>query len=901
MRKFYFFFLLLTAFISNAQQPFITTWEVQEDNDNTTTDFTIYVPIYGSDNNYTVDFGDGIVLENQTGGISHTYNNPGVYTVILSGNFTRIYFGPFGSSKLKSIDQWGDIQWSSMESAFKACKNLVINATDTPDLSQVTDARYMFSGCWSMNQPLNSWDVSNIERMDYMFAGTLIFNQPLDNWDVSHVTNMHEMFAFTEQFNQSLENWDVSSVTDMSRMFYQAAGYNSSITGWDVSNVTTMNEMFKYAGTFNQPLNDWDVSSVTHMEEMFSHAIEFDQSLNSWDVSNVTIMAGMFSGATAFNGEISNWNVSNVTDMNTMFSDATSFNKPLNYWDISNVIYINDMFSLATSFNQPLNSWDISNIYSLNGFLNAAYNFNQDLSEWDFSNPQMFNFINNSGLDTNNYDKLLRRFAQLGIENITLRAYGLKYCDFGVRDYLIENLNCNISYDSLGEDCIGNTLSGNVTLDINSNGCDDSEIVLNNLLVSANNGSFNYGSFTSESGGYNLNIPEGSYTFGLTNVPDYFTVSPQQSTISFEDFGSEETINFCLTANEAVNDLNITLLPITEARPGFEASYQLVAENMGTQAVIGASISLSFDPAMQTYASAVPSPAAVNESVLIFSLPTLAPLSRHTVNITMQTFTPPTVNGGDVLNFTAIITPDDADNTPVDNTFELAQMVVNSFDPNDKQVLQGEEVHEDRVGEYLDYIIRFQNTGSASAINVRIADDLDAKLDWTTLKPLSASHSYSVEITDGNHVEFIFNGINLPHEEADAPGSNGFIAYKIKPLQTIQVGDIISGDAAIYFDYNLPIITNTVATVIVEDALSTPNPKVNRVSVYPNPASTTVFVKTNNNITIEKVELYNMQGAKIISINGNLNNVDITSLQSGVYLMSVTTAHGLSKFKLIKK
>src|SRR5690606_17379263 len=98
-------------------------------------------------------------------------------------------------------------------------------------------------------------------------------------------------------------------------------------------------------------------------------------------------------------------------------------------------------------------------------------------------------------------------------------------------------------------------------------------------------------------------------------------------------------------------------------------------------------------------------------------------------------------------------------------------------------------------------IVRFQNTGTASAINVRILDTLHPKLDWNTLVPITASHDYYVHTFNGNQVEFIFEDINLPHEAENEPESHGFIAYKIKPKIDVQVGDIISGDARIYFDF----------------------------------------------------------------------------------------------------
>ncbi|AXG73005.1 BspA family leucine-rich repeat surface protein [Flavobacterium arcticum] len=872
MKKNYLLFIFsFIAYFANAQAPFITTWQVQDDN------LTIYVPILEDDaipDSYTIDFGDGNVLTNQSSTTSHTYTSEGIYTVTISGDFSRIRFYQGNensySNEILTIEQWGDIQWTNMENAFYDCTNLTIAATDIPDLSQVTDMGSMFYNCHSLNQPLNDWDVSNVTDMYGVFYNASSFNQPLNNWDVSNVTNMWRMFKEASSFNQPLNNWDVSSVTNMSSMFWEASSFDQPLNNWEVSSVTNMGNMFYKASSFNQPLNNWEVSSVIDMSGMFSRATSFNQSLNNWDVSNVTNMMVMFSGATSFNGSLNDWDVSNVIYISLMFEEATSFNQPLdswdvsnmtnlssmfweaqafnqplndwdvsnvtnmssmfsgsgiyemsfnqplNDWDVSNVTNINRMFEGATSFNRPLDSWDVSNVTNMTRMFYNATSFNQDISNWTYNlNVDLSNMLKDSDLNVDNYDALLNQFAQLALENKNIGANGLEYCDFGVRDYLINELGWEISGDSLSEDCDNNTLSGTVLFDDDNNGCDTDDIAAVHLMVNANNGTYNYATTINSDGTYNLNLLEGTYDVTLLNIPDYFTVSTDTDTVNFTGSDLTEDLSFCLTATEMIEDLKVTLLPITEARPGFEAQYQLIVENMGTQTVANATVAMIFDDAMQTFVTATPTATAVTINQLTFTIENLLPLENRVIDITMQIFTPPTVNGGDIANITATIIPNANDNVPYDNTSALKQEIVNSFDPNDKRVVQGEQITIDQTGHYLDYIIRFQNTGSASAIAVRVEDDLHEKLDWTTFKPISSSHDYRVEITDGSHVEFIFENINLPHENADAEGSNGFIAYKIKPVADIAVGDIISGDAEIYFDYNLPIITNDATTEVI--------------------------------------------------------------------------------------
>jgi surface protein len=817
-------FTLITSF-AYAQDSFITTWQTDSDSS------LIIVPVVeNAGNNYTIDFGDGTVSTNMTGQAIHTYSTAGTYTITMTGVYKRINFSLTGSEityKLKTIEQWGTNPWETMENAFRGCENLILNATDTPNLSQVTNMSYMFAGAVSFNQDINNWDVSNVENMEGLFTGTLAFNQPLNDWDVSGVTNM---------------------------------------TG-----------LFNYAASFNQPLDNWDLSNVESIKEMFMGASAYNQPLENWDISNITDITGIFWGATAFNQPLNNWDVSGLTDMSNMFLEATSFNQPLDSWDVSNVTNMYQMFYVAGSFDQNLTSWT----------------FNTEVN--------LFSFLSNSGMGVTNYDLLLARFLQLGLQDKDFGADGLHFCNWDIHNTLDNTMGWFMIGDNPAADCGYNTIYGKVHFDAGNDGCDDADITTDLFLVNANNGNPFYSGSPVE-GYYELTvIEENTYTVSLLNVPSYFSVSTENPEVTFSGFGAYQEINFCLTASEAVEDLNITLLPTNEARPGFIAYYQLVIENIGSQTVSGASVSLAFDNVAQNFISADQAPVSSTTGMLSFDIASIQPFERKFINVVMQTLPPPAVNGDDVLNFTATVTGD-TDITPADNTFELAQTVVNAFDPNDKQVLQGSEITPAQADGYLDYIIRFQNTGTASAIKVSIIDDLDEKLDWNTLKPLSASHPYKVIVTNGNHVEFLFEDINLPYEAADEPGSHGFAAFKIKPVETAGIGDIITGFASIYFDFNEPIVTNTVATEIVDTAAGIhQQARTGLVAIYPNPATDILYIQAAQNVVTEAVSIFNLQGRKLMTVSENTGTINIGGLSAGVYIVAIKTKEGIVNQRLIKK
>jgi len=255
-------------------KPFITTWKT--DNPGASGDNQITIRTSGSGYFYTVNWGDGQTDRSVLGDITHTYAVAGTYTVAISGDFPRIVFYSGlteDPGKILSIEQWGSIQWRSMNKAFNRCINLVGNASDAPDLSRVTDMSQMFESASTFNQDLSSWDVSSVTSMNFMFRYARAFNGDLSNWDVSSVTHMSFMFGGTDAFNQDLSSWDVSSVIDMVRMFQDALAFNGDLSSWVVSSVTDMSGMFYRASSFNQDLSSWDVSSVTDMNRMFYRSV----------------------------------------------------------------------------------------------------------------------------------------------------------------------------------------------------------------------------------------------------------------------------------------------------------------------------------------------------------------------------------------------------------------------------------------------------------------------------------------------------------------------------------------------------------------------------------------------------------------------------------------------------
>ena len=359
------------------------------------------------------------------------------------------------------------LQWIG---AFYGAVNLAGLASDTPDLSRVTNMVSMFTSATAFNQDISSWNVSSVITMVNMFNDATAFNQDISSWNVSSVITMVNMFndatAFNQDisswnvssviqmnsmfrdataFNQDISSWNVSSVTDMFTMFSDATAFNQDIGSWNVSSVTNMVSMFTSATAFNQDISSWNVSSVTNMIFMFNAATEFNQDISSWNVSSVTNMVSMFANATAFDQDISSWNVSSVTDMAGMFTSATAFNQDISSWDVSSVTSMRFMFSNATTFNQDISSWDVSNVTDMSFMFNGARAFDQDLGSWDVSNvTDMGGMFNGVTLSTANYDALLRGWSTLTLQSdINFNGGFSRFCDASARNILLADPGSN--------------------------------------------------------------------------------------------------------------------------------------------------------------------------------------------------------------------------------------------------------------------------------------------------------------------------------------------------------------------------------------------------------------------------------------------------------------------------
>ena len=324
-----------SCFPDNA--PFITTWTTTSANE------SITIPTFpGETYNYAVDWGDGEGSLNQADAATHVYTNPGTYTVLIFGDFPRIYFNNSGDKdKLTTIEEWGDQVWTSMSSAFYGCSNMILaDPADLPDLSAVTDLSYMFAGCCSFNTNINDWDVTSITTANHLFEDCTSYNQPLDNWQLGSIEDLSYVFAGCTSFNSP--NFDVSRMSN---------------------GIVTASFAYYNCSAYNQPSN-WPMEGST--ESMFENCTVFNNTIRP---------------QYTYDGSIE---VSPIR----MFRNCPAFNQPITVNTVTgqSELWVTEMFSGATTFNQDLSSWDVRFLFNADGFMDgvtlSTANYDALLNSW---------------------------------------------------------------------------------------------------------------------------------------------------------------------------------------------------------------------------------------------------------------------------------------------------------------------------------------------------------------------------------------------------------------------------------------------------------------------------------------------------------------------------------------
>ncbi len=441
------------------------------------------------------------------------------------------------------------------------------------------------------------------------------------------------------------------------------------------------------------------------------------------------------------------------------------------------------------------------------------------------------------------------------------------------------------------------SLSSEVFLDNNSN-CiyDAGDSIINNVPMIIYNGVSTYQGFKNGNINFSYNIPIGvNYTAVVDPVAiqqlGYSLTCPLSGMINFTSTGSN-SLSFAINCNSNY-DLSISSFPI-RFKLGSSVLISNIINSISCTPQSG-NYTLNLGPKL-SFVSSFYTPRSGSGSTYNWNYTNLTSVGNQNssnFNIMYLNLDPSAILG-DILCYNFSISPTIGDINPLNNSVNICGTVVSSYDPNFKDVYpKGSGTNgEIPPNTKLTYTIGFQNTGTDTASHVYVLDTLSTNLDINTIRIIYASHPMQFYIIDGHILKFDFRNIQLLDSGSNEMKSHGFVVYEISPNSNLVNGAQLVNSANIYFDFNLPITTNStintikIATGIKEEALS-------ELLIAPNPAVS--FLKIISNVDFNgTAKIYDVTGRVILTrnVNGIKTELDVKALISGLYFITILNKNG---------
>jgi uncharacterized repeat protein (TIGR01451 family) len=451
-------------------------------------------------------------------------------------------------------------------------------------------------------------------------------------------------------------------------------------------------------------------------------------------------------------------------------------------------------------------------------------------------------------------------------------------------------------------------IKGNIFLDFDDDGLkNNNDVFVSNQKLEGKPNGF---AITDTNGNYILSTDTAKIlVFTLKNTPQKFEIKPTQRTVNTTGAIGQVIVNqdFRLVAKEIFGDLELSVVSSVQ-RPGFEGTLTITYRNIGSTTLSG-QINLQKDQIL-SFIKAIPSENSISSNIISWNYAQLKPFETRIITVTVKVSTTAAI-GSKLVNIISATFKYASDDYPTQKIVENTT-VVGSYDPNDKTAdVKNIEPQDISNKKPITYTIRFQNTGTYYAERIEVQDTISSSFDLSTLKTIATSHpNYEVSIAIDRFkkgqptvVKWTFDKIFLLDSASNEPASHGFIRFSIQPKQGLPLGTSLDNKAFIYFDYNLPIITNT-SKVKVQKVVGAQETEVEiPLKVYPNPTADKLFVETLPG-TEGGLFLTNLLGQNIdyqLLSKSNNTTFDLKTLPKGIYILTLKTKEGSTSKRIVRQ
>ncbi|MDQ3100286.1 MAG: T9SS type A sorting domain-containing protein [Bacteroidota bacterium] len=395
---------------------------------------------------------------------------------------------------------------------------------------------------------------------------------------------------------------------------------------------------------------------------------------------------------------------------------------------------------------------------------------------------------------------------------------------------------------------------------------------------------------TDANGNYSRDLLFGQHELHFSQ-PDFTPICPSALPVTFDLSTGDptEVIDIAMEYELSGPDAYVHMIA-WPPRIGDSTAVWITVTNDSPYAIGSALISLSY-PSIFTFSSTSLTPDQITASSIDWQMPALAPFAQWQVsarfNVPLDTDLI-----GDPVSYSANLIQSVSDVDPSNDLYSINDLIVAAYDPNDKTAIatnsQSHSNYYFGVDEFIDYTIRFQNTGNAPAQHVQLIDTISDMHSLPSLQILGGSHEFEVQWQDDRVLQFDFPQIMLPDSATDPQGSQGFVSFRLRHLETLTFpGYVISNTADIFFDQNPPVRTNTTELLATEPTFVAEEEEQPSLHVYPNPANDDLFLN-GGSLRGAQWEVIGIDGRRHLS--GRIADapmITVAGLSRGSYVLQI--------------